>query len=325
VTTLRTTLTTALDTALDKLVVPGFSALGPRLRRHWWPADAAPFTGERDVVVTGASSGLGRATAVGLAALGARVHLVGRSASRLEAAAVTIRNQVPRAQLAVRECDISDLDAVRALVAALDDELPALHALVHCAGLIPARRSTSAQGHELAFATHVLGPFALTVGLRTLLAADGDARVVWVSSGGMYPVPAVTRDLEYTEGAYRGVTAYARTKRMQVALAELLADEFTRPTDPVVHAMHPGWAATPGVSGSIPGFASVTATILRTAEEGADTIVWLAAAAEPGRSSGLFWHDRRTRSAQFTPLTHDDPGARTELWRRCVAATGAKV
>lgn len=324
-TTLRTTLTTALDTALDKLVVPGFSALGPRLRRHWWPVDAAPFTGERDVVVTGASSGLGRATAVGLAALGARVHLVGHSASRLEAAAVTIRNQVPRAQLAVRECDISDLDAVRALVTALDDELPALHALVHCAGLIPARRSTSAQGHELAFATHVLGPFALTVGLRTLLAADGDARVVWVSSGGMYPVPAVTRDLEYTAGAYRGVTAYARTKRMQVALAELLADEFTRPTDPVVHAMHPGWAATPGVSGSIPGFASVTATILRTAEEGADTIVWLAAAAEPGRSSGLFWHDRRTRSAQFTPLTHDDPGARTELWRRCVAATGAKV
>jgi len=325
VTTLRTTLTTALDTALDKLVVPGFSALGPRLRRHWWPVDAAPFTGERDVVVTGASSGLGRATAVGLAALGARVHLVGRSASRLEAAAVTIMNQVPRARLAVRECDISDLDAARALVAALDDELPALHALVHCAGLIPARRSTSAQGHELAFATHVLGPFALTVGLRTLLAADGDARVVWVSSGGMYPVPAVTRDLEYTEGVYRGVTAYARTKRMQVALAELLAAEFTRPTDPVVHAMHPGWAATPGVSGSIPGFASVTATILRTAEEGADTIVWLAAAAEPGRSSGLFWHDRRTRSAQFTPLTHDDPGARTELWRRCVAATGAKV
>ena len=321
VASLRAVLTSAADTALDKLVLPGYSALGPAIRRFWWAPDATAFAGRLDVVVTGAGSGLGLATAVGLARLGARVHLVGRNPERLAAATDAVRAQVPGAELVVRPCDVSDLDAVAELVAALSDDLVALHALVHCAGLIPERRATSAQGHELAFATHVLGPHALTVGLRDLLAADGDGRVVWVSSGGMYPVPAVTRDLEYTTGAYKGLTAYARTKRMQVAVAEHLASTFSRPGDPVVHAMHPGWADTPGVSGSIPGFAKLTSTVLRSAEQGADTIVWLAAAAEPARTTGLFWHDRRPRSTQYAPLLHDDPAAQARLFQACAEMT----
>lgn len=203
--------TAALDVALDKLVVPGCSALGPALRRHWWPADPEPFRGRPDVLVTGASSGIGRAATAGLAELGARVHLVGRSTDRLERAAGAIRARVPGADLVLRECDVSDLDDVAALVSTLGEELVSLHGLVHCAGLIPERRATTAQGHELALATHVLGPYALTAGLRELLTADGDGRVVLVSSGGMYPVPAVPRDLEFTSGEYRGVTAYART------------------------------------------------------------------------------------------------------------------
>lgn len=321
----RSVLTSAADTALDKLVVPGYSALGPVVRRFWWATDASSFPGRPDVLVTGAGSGLGLATAVGLARLGARVHLVGRNPERLAAAADSVRTEVPGAELVVRPCDVSDLDAVAELVAALSDELVALHALVHCAGLIPSRRTTSAQGHELAFATHVLGPWALTLGLRDLLAADGDGRVVWVSSGGMYPVPAVTRDLEYTIGEYKGITAYARTKRMQVAVSEHLAATFSRPTDPVVHAMHPGWADTPGVTGSIPGFARLTSVVLRSADQGADTIVWLAAAAEPARSTGLFWHDRRPRPTQYLPLLHDDPAARARLFHTCEQATRVRV
>lgn len=317
-------LTGTLDTVLDKLVVPGYSALGPVLRQAWWAPDAAALVGDRHVVVTGASSGLGAATAVGLARLGATVHLVGRTASRLEDAAARVREQVPGARLVVRECDVSDLGSVRGLVAALESDLVSLHALVHCAGIIPTERATTAQGHELALATHVLGPFALTVGLRPLLRADGDARVVWVSSGGMYPVPAVPRDLEYAEGQYKGVTAYARTKRMQVAVAEQLARAFRDATDPAVHAMHPGWADTPGVTGSIPGFARLTRAILRSPEQGADTIVWLAASPETGRRSGLFWHDRRPRATHFLPTQHDDTTARRALWDACCEAAGGR-
>ncbi|GAB2916379.1 SDR family oxidoreductase [Rhodococcus aerolatus] len=317
-------LTGTLDTVLDKLVVPGYSALGPAVRRAWWAPDAEPFTGDRHVVVTGASSGLGAATAAGLARLGATVHLVGRTASRLEDAAAVVRRQVPDARLVVRECDVSDLDAARGLVAALQDDLVSLHGLVHCAGIIPERRTTTAQGHELALATHVLGPFVLTVGLRPLLHADGDARVVWVSSGGMYPVPAVPADLQYVQGDYKGVTAYARTKRMQVAVVEQLAEAFTDADDPVVHSMHPGWADTPGVSGSIPGFARLTKAILRSPAQGADTIVWLCAARQAGERSGLFWHDRRPRATHYLPVQHDDPTTRARLWRLCRDAAGGR-
>ena len=317
--------TNAIDTTLDKLVVPGYSALGPTLRRLWWAQDCPPFEGRPDVVITGASSGLGRAAAIGLTRLGARVHIIGRSMDRLAKSADVIRAAVPDADVVPREYDVSDLDDVQRLVSALNDELVALRALVHCAGLIPEKRTTTAQGHELAFATHVLGPYALTTGLRELLAADRDGRAIWVSSGGMYPVPAVSRDLEYTSGEYKGVTAYARTKRMQVAMVEMLAAEFDRPGDPVVHSMHPGWAQTPGVLGSIPGFAKAIGSIMRTPTQGADTIVWLAAAPEPGTRSGLFWHDRRVRSTQYFFFTHDDPATRARLWDTCQMAAMARV
>ena len=89
---------------------------------------------------------------------------------------------------------------------------------MHVAGVLPPERQESAQGHELVYATHVLGPFLLTHLLRPLLRADGDARVVWVSSGGMYTRALDASDPEAAEREWSGTDAYARTKRMQVAL-----------------------------------------------------------------------------------------------------------
>lgn len=311
----------ALDSALDVLVVPGYSRLGVAAPQRWWPADPRPFDRPVNVLVTGASSGLGAATAQGLAGLGARVHLVGRSAERLETAAAGIRSAVPDAELVVREADIADLGAARRLAEAVAADVDALHALVHCAGVLPPRRSFTADGNELAFATHVLGPFLLTCQLRPQLAADADGRVVFVSSGGMYSA-ALSDDWDSGTGDYRGVRAYARTKRMQVTLAELLAADLDRPADPVVHSMHPGWAATPGVSDSLPGFDRLAGPILRSAHQGADTIVWLAAADLPAESTGRFWHDRRVRRTHYLPWQQDDPQVRHRLWRTCVRRTG---
>lgn len=279
------------------------------------------------MIVTGGSSGLGAATAVGLARLGARVHLVGRSAERLEASARRVRERVHGADLLVRPCDVSDLDAVARLVADVTSELGAVHAVVHSAGVMPPERTLSAQGHEAAFATHVLGPVALTVGVLPVL--GDDSRVVFVSSGGMYPVPLRETDVEYEHGDYSGLTAYARTKRMQVVIAEQLADHISggrtpsagRPASPVVHSMHPGWADTPGVTDSIPGFARVMGPILRTDTDGADTIVWLCAAPEAARSTGLFWNDRAPRPTHYPSWRRDDPAARDALWRTVCEAT----
>jgi hypothetical protein len=112
---------------------------------------------------------------------------------------------------------------------------------------------------------------------------------------------------------------------MQVVLAEQLGAAFTAPNDPVVHSMHPGWVATPGVSDSIPGFEKVAGPILRTPDLGADTIVWLAAVPEAARSTGRFWCDRRIRPTHLLPWQQDDPAARQKLWDGCLRATGAVV
>lgn len=318
--------TSALDTVLDKTVVPGYSRLGPAVRRLWWPSDPPPdsLTGKH-VIVTGAGSGLGQAAASGLAALGATVHLVGRSVERLHDAAGAIRVEVDGADLVLEACDLSDLDSVRAYADAFPSD--PVHALVHNAGVMPPERSTSRQGHELTLTTHVLGPFLLTGLLRPRLALDGDARVVWVASGGMYTQPfthELATDLEYERGDYSGTIAYARTKRMQVIVAAMLAERLAG-DHVVVHSMHPGWADTPAIASSMPAFARATAPILRTPAQGADTVVWLAAAPEATATTGLFWNDRRARPTTYLPSQIETTESRQLLWDLCCEATGVTL
>ena len=98
-------------------------------------------------------------------------------------------------------------------------------------------------------------------------------------------------DPAYLGGEYSPTTAYARSKRAQVELLPVLAQRWA-PEGVVVGATHPGWADTPGVETSLPTFHKLTGPLLRDAEGGADTTVWLAAT-EPAPAGGLLWHDRR--------------------------------
>jgi dehydrogenase/reductase SDR family member 12 len=123
-------------------------------------------------------------------------------------------------------------------------------------------------------------------------------------------------DLQSARGEFDGATAYARAKRAQVILTELWARRLEG-RGVVVHAMHPGWADTPGVETSLPRFYRLTRPLLRTPEQGADTIVWLGAADEPGRSTGRFWHDRRPRPTHLLPWTRETRQEREQLWARC--------
>ncbi|MFM6849116.1 MAG: SDR family NAD(P)-dependent oxidoreductase, partial [Terrabacter sp.] len=245
----------AVDWLMDKSLVLGYTKIGPAVRRAWWPHDPAPgaLVG-RHVLVTGASGGLGLATARGLAHLGATVHLTGRDGGRLAAARASLLDQEPLAEVGVHVADVSDLAGTAQFARDLMADVPRLHAVVHNAGVMPPRRTTTQEGHELALATHVLGPHVLTQALRPALA---DGRVVVVTSGGAYGQRLDATDPEYARGEYSGVTAYARTKRMQLVLTEVwagdLAAEGIR-----VNSMHPGWAATPGVTESLPRFAALT-------------------------------------------------------------------
>ena len=314
-------LTRALDTALDRTVVPGYSKLGFWLRRASWDADD-PRPGSlrgKTVVVTGASSGLGQATATATARLGATVHLVVRDLAKGRAAVTEIRGEVPGAEVLLHRCDVSDLSSVRAFAAALRGSVERVDVLVHNAGVLPPERTETADGHEVAFATHVLGPLLMTELLRPVLAAAGQARVVIVSSGGMYAQKLPADDPEYRLGEYSGTTAYARTKRMQVALTPLMQERWA--ADGIaVHSMHPGWADTPGVVTSLPGFHKVMGPVLRDAETGADTIVWLAAT-EPAPGGGQFWHDRAPRPEHYLPRTRESADELARLWAYVLDAT----
>jgi dehydrogenase/reductase SDR family protein 12 len=318
------TFTATLDRILDRSIVPGYTRIGYRVRSHWWPADlpAGALAG-KTVAITGANSGLGKAAAAGAAELGAEVLMLCRSTERGEAARAEILERLPQARLHVLSCDVSDLAALPTVAGRVAELAPRLHALVHNAGVMPPTRSEAPDGHELTLATHVLGPHLLTDALRPCLAADGDARVVFVASGGMYTQPLRTDDLEYRRGAYSGSAAYARTKRMQVVLAERWAS-FLAGERITVHSMHPGWADTPGVQQSLPGFRKVTGPLLRSAEEGADTVVWLLGAGEAERSTGRFWHDRRPRPTSYAvvPRTRTTQAQARELWDYCVDQTG---
>jgi NAD(P)-dependent dehydrogenase (short-subunit alcohol dehydrogenase family) len=186
---------------------------------------------------------------------------------------------------------------------------------------MPPVRTESAQGHELSVAVHVLGPVLMTDLLLDPL-SQSHGRVVLVSSGGMYAQSLPVDDPEYLEGDYKPATAYARSKRIQVTVLPHLVQRW-RPRDVAVHAMHPGWADTPGVADSLPGFRKVTRPILRDAAGGADSSVWLVGA-QPGPPGGCLWHDRRTRPTHVVPWTRESSDDRAAMWAWVRDAAGLR-
>ena len=313
-----------LDSVLDASIVYSFDAKGYRRHaRRFCADDLAVDLSDRVCLVTGANGGIGLEIARALARLRAEVFLLCRDPERGEAARQAVRGDSPNRTVRLELMDVSSLDSVRAFCARWQGR--SVDVLVHNAGLIPAERTLTEEGLELAFATHVVGPFLLSRLLEGAL-ADGDpGRVLFVSSGGMYTERLSLEDLDWQKRSpYDGVKAYAQTKRMQVVLAEQLA-AYWKAKGILCHSMHPGWVDTPGLQESLPNFSRWMSGRLRTPAEGADTVVWLAASRAAAQSSGKFWLDRVPRRTHLGPWTRETPEVRDALWVLCEERAGLRA
>jgi NAD(P)-dependent dehydrogenase (short-subunit alcohol dehydrogenase family) len=314
----------AVDTALDALVVPGFSRIGLTVRTRLLPGFTVgdyPRLDGRTVVITGATSGIGYAATVALARRGAAVHFLARNQGRAERTRRAIAAASDSASVSYGLADLEDLDAVRGFTREFRATHERLDVLIHNAGVIHPRYRTDAAGTELTILGQVMAPFLLTRLLVPLLRAAAPSRVITVSSGGMYTQRLDAAVLQLPAVHYRGVTAYAKAKRAQVALSREWARRLAG-TSVAFHAMHPGWVDTPGIAAALPRFHRLTRPILRSPDQGADTIVWLATAPPARLGSGRFWHDRHAQPEHLLPWTREkDPAAARELWEHLAALT----
>jgi NAD(P)-dependent dehydrogenase (short-subunit alcohol dehydrogenase family) len=326
-----------IDRILEASVVGSFSRIGHAVRRRLdrWDDHAEAGTG-RSVLVTGANSGIGFATAEALLVRGARVIITTRDTARGElarerllAAAASRPGAPDRDALADRLhtelLDLDRLDSVRDLAGRLDAFAP-VDVIVHNAGAMFPERTTTTDGLERAWQVHGVGPFLLTMLLVPHLTARSDARVIWVSSGGMYTERLVVERVDSPRG-YRPSVAYARVKRAQVELVRELHRRLGERTGIAFHAMHPGWARTPGVANALPTFNRLVGPLLRSPAQGADTIVDLALAPRSGVATapsegGAFWADRRPRTTDRLARTVTDDDERARLWERLMHDAG---
>ena len=242
-----------LDAGLEISFVGSFTRIGPAVRRRlfgWSPPPAGAMAG-RTVLVTGPTSGLGRAATDELAALGARVILVGRSAERLALLRDELVGVHGEDRFPVVVADMGSLASVRAAVARILETESRLDVLIDNAGAIYPERIEGPDGIEATLAVLVVGPFALVAGLLPLLRRTPDARVIAVTSGGMYFQRLDLDDLQSRVGEFTGARAYARSKRAQIALVREWSRRFAG-SGVSFAVMHPGWADTPGLAETLP-------------------------------------------------------------------------
>ncbi|KAM9448949.1 dehydrogenase/reductase SDR family member 12-like [Salvelinus alpinus] len=243
----------------------------------------------RSFVITGANSGIGKATAHEIAKRGGIVHLVCRNKERAQEAKEEIVEHSKNQNVHVHIVDMSSARQVWEFAESFSKS-NSIHVLINNAGCMVNQKELTEEGVEKNFATNTLGTFILTTALIPALKQAQDPRVITVSSGGMLVQKMNVDDLQSEKGTFDGTMAYAQNKRQQVILTERWASQHKE-----IHfsSMHPGWADTPAVQLSMPDFHAKMKNKLRTESMGADTVVWLAiSAVASNQPSGLFFQDR---------------------------------
>jgi NAD(P)-dependent dehydrogenase (short-subunit alcohol dehydrogenase family) len=269
-----------------------------------------PDLSGKTILVTGASSGIGRAAALRLAAAGATVLVHGRSPERTAEVATAVGTRPLIA-------DYGRLDEVRALAEKVHQMTDRLDVLMHNAGALVPKRTTTVDGHELTFQGNHLAAFLLQRLLSNLVVGTPGSRVIVTSSGANRAGKVNLEDLDRQWVRYRPFPAYATSKLENILFVRELSRRLAG-TTAVAVAVHPGSVATAFATGSlIPGvFYRMPGkrAYLLSSESGAAPLVWLASVPDADRSNGLYFSRFEARGK--TSPQADDAGFARELWDR---------
>jgi NAD(P)-dependent dehydrogenase (short-subunit alcohol dehydrogenase family)/carbon monoxide dehydrogenase subunit G len=305
---------TGMTRLSDQAILPGligFTRIGYTLAKGRRPVASTLYSG-RTMVLTGGTSGIGKAAARELYSKGVHLVVVGRDADKLKDLRGELASIRGGGRIATELADLSSLTEVRQLAARLVHRHRRIDALINNAGSLFNRYRQTDEGIEMTLATDLVSPYLLTRLLLPSLKAATAARIINVASGGMYTQGMRADAFNAGGSSHDGPTAYARAKRGLVILTELWAKELAA-AGIGVHAMHPGWVDTPGLRKSLPSFHRQLSPWLRTPSQGADTIVWLAASPDAQRASGRFWLDRKIRATHVFRHTRTSPRDNLEL------------
>ena len=273
----------------------------------------------RVCVITGATRGIGRATAEGLARLGARVVLVCRRKEDGDAVARDITAQ-SRVVPDLVTADLSSQTSIRQAAGYLRGRYPQLHVLINNAGVIPRNREVTVDGLEMQFAVNHLAYFLLTNLLLPLLQAGAPSRIINVSSGAHTHATLDFDDLQ-SERGYEAKPVYSRSKLANILFTYELARRLTG-TGVTANCLNPGVVATRMLADYM-GIARAGAALARTfgakPEEGAETSIYLASSPEVESVTGMYFE--RKQPIASSRASHDEAAAR-RLWEVSERLTG---
>tara|TARA_R110001583_G_scaffold1311_3_gene10720 strand:- start:1091 stop:2530 length:1440 start_codon:yes stop_codon:yes gene_type:complete len=286
------------DTISDRLLIPAVINFG---RRGYAQQARKSHSNRMDgkvIAITGPTAGLGLSAACELARLGATLILIGRDHERLRQARMQIMDFSGCAEdkLDCYEADLALLENTAKVAREIREAYPNIDVLINNAGALFNEREETKEGFEFSLAVNFLSPMLLTKALRPNINANG--RVINVVSGGLYTQGIKLDDMQYRQAPFNGSKAYARAKRALLTASQHSTNGI------MVHNMHPGWAATPGLAKSLPSFNQSLAKHLRDSRMGADTMIWLASATElEDYKDTHLWFDRRIHTDTVLPGT----------------------
>jgi retinol dehydrogenase 14 len=266
-------------------------------------------------VVTGANSGIGKETALGLARMGARVVLVCRNARKGELALSEIQRETGSTQLDLLLADLSSLASVRALTAQVQQRYPRLDVLINNAGAAVPSRTLSADGIEMTLAANHLGPSLLTCLLLDLLKSSAPSRIVNVSSEAQRNARLEMDDLQFARRKYHALAAYGQSKLLMNAFTFELARRLEG-TGVTANCLHPGVVATNIWPPDAPWFFKLAVAAMKPfmldATRGAEVTLYVATAPEVAGVSGQYFV--KSKVAPSSPLSRD-PKVMADVWR----------